>query len=167
MISVHELQDAIYNFAPFKLCGNPSCERHVMLINPHHILNRKIYNIKPAARAPNPPTNTPMPAVAMAPAAEEEPVAAAAVSLGATELAELDSEWPAWLSSALSVVLDHSAVNAGAVLLEHESPTVVLEPVAKLTAAHYRQRSAAARILQMTCGKLTWYKVPSPEKSVT
>jgi hypothetical protein len=91
-----------------------------------------------------------MPAVAMAPAAEEALVAAAAVSLGAAELAELDSEW---LSLALSVVLVHSAVKAGAVLLEHESPTVLLEPVAKLTAAHYQQRSAAARVLQMPHGK--------------
>jgi hypothetical protein len=137
-----------------------SFERHLMLINSHLILSRKIYNIKPAAKAPKPPTNTPMPAVAMAPAAEEALVAAAAVSLGAAELAELD---PEWLSLALSVVLVHSAVKAGAVLLEHESPTVLLEPVAKLTAAHYRQRSAAARILQMPHGRLTWYKVPSPE----
>jgi hypothetical protein len=104
-----------------------------------------------------------MPAVAIAPAADEALVAAAAVSLGAAELAEPDSEWPAWLSSALSMVLDHAAVKAGAVLLEHESPTVSLEPVAKLTAAHYQQRSASARVLRMPYEELTWYKVPSPE----
>ena len=87
-----------------------------------------------------------MPAVAMAPAAcEEALVAAAAVSLPD---AALDVDAPEWSWSpspwssppSLSVLLVHSALKVE-VLLEHESPRVSLVPVAKLTAAHYYQNS--------------------------
>jgi hypothetical protein len=82
-----------------------------------------------------------MPAVAIAPAAcdeDEAPVAAAADSLAVVELDP--EEWPEWPSS-LSVLLLHAAVKLD-VEFEHESPSVSLEPLAKLTGAHYWYESA-------------------------
>lgn len=85
-----------------------------------------------------------MPAVAMAPAAcDEELVAAAAVPLPDAALEVEDPEWswsPSEWSSplSLSVLLLHSALKV--VPLVHPAPRVSLVPVAKLTAAHYYQK---------------------------
>ena len=95
-----------------------------------------------------------MPAVAMAPAAcEEALVAAAAVSLPdaalEVELPEWSWSWSPspWSESSLSVLLVHSALKLE-VLLEHALPRVSLVPVAKLTAAHCHQK--ISNILQFT-----------------
>lgn len=74
-----------------------------------------------------------MPAVAIAPAAADEALVAAAVA--PLDAAEVDSECPAWPPSSLSVLLLHSALKPEVEFL-HESPRVSLDPVAKLTAAH-------------------------------
>jgi hypothetical protein len=107
-----------------------------------------VYSIKAAASAPIPPTNAPIPAVAIAPEPSAAVVAAAAAdSLG---VADAESEWPEWPEcppSSLSVVLDHSALKL-AVELEHASPIVSFEPVTKLTAAHYSSVSARTRTSQ-------------------
>jgi hypothetical protein len=87
-----------------------------------------------------------MPAVAMAPAAcDEELVAAAAVPLPDAALEVEDPEWSwSWSPSewssppSLSVLLLHSALKV--VPLVQPAPRVSLVPVAKLTAAHYHQK---------------------------
>jgi hypothetical protein len=89
-----------------------------------------------------------MPAVAMAPAAcDEELDAAAAVPLPDAALEVEDPEWSwSWSPSewssppSLSVLLLHSALKLE-VPLVHAAPRVSLVPVAKLTAAHYYQKS--------------------------
>ena len=98
----------------------------------------------------------PIPAVAMAPAAcDEALVAAAAVSVPDAALVEVPES-----PLSLSVLLVHSALKPE-VLLEHALPRVSLVPVAKLTAAHYQYDVSS--ILQVT-GILQWGLLDIPGK---